>query len=118
MNFVPLQDFADRAISRYNAESQGIDAIAFRITDHRQANAMINAVARGVPVRIITEPSEYRNPERMGSLRARRSTWLWHCWILLRSHPRSGALDRRGDRSDFRQSVRRFPPRSIYRGME
>ena len=56
MNFPPLQDFSNRAVSRYNAETQGIDAIVFRVTDHRQADGMIRAVARGVPVRLITEP--------------------------------------------------------------
>jgi Carbohydrate binding module (family 6)/PLD-like domain len=64
MNFPPLEDFSDRAVSRYNRETQAIDAIVFRVTDHRHADAMIAAVARGVPVRIIHEPTEYRNPLR------------------------------------------------------
>jgi hypothetical protein len=86
MNFVPLQDFADRAVSRYNAESQGIDAIAFRITDHRQADALINAVARGVPVRIITEPSEYRNPERIWHSKHVDRMWMAGVQIKHRQH--------------------------------
>jgi hypothetical protein len=65
MNFPPLENFSERSISRYNAETQRIDAIVFRVTDHRQADGMINAVARGVPARLITEPSEYRNPVRV-----------------------------------------------------
>jgi hypothetical protein len=87
MNFVPLQDFSDRAVSRHNAESQGIDAIAFRITDHRQANAMINAVSRGVPVRIITEPSEYRNPERVWHSKHVDRMWMGGVQIKHRQHP-------------------------------
>ena len=52
MNFSPLQDFSNRAVARYDAEMESIDAIVFRVTDHRQADAMIRAVARGVPVRL------------------------------------------------------------------
>jgi hypothetical protein len=65
MNFPPTEDFSNRSVSRYNAETAAIDAMVFRVTDHRQANGMIDAVARGVPVRLITEPSEYRNPTRV-----------------------------------------------------
>jgi hypothetical protein len=65
MNFPPLQDFSNRSVSRYDREQQGIDAVVFRATDHRHADAMIRAVARGTRVRLITEPSEYRNPVRL-----------------------------------------------------
>ncbi|HJR58571.1 MAG TPA: carbohydrate-binding domain-containing protein [Vicinamibacterales bacterium] len=65
MNFPPTEDFSNRSVSRYNAETQAIDAIVFRVTDHRQANGMIDAVARGAAVRLITEPTEYRNPTRV-----------------------------------------------------
>jgi hypothetical protein len=65
MNFPPTEDFSDRSVSRYDQEMQGIDAIVFRVTDHRHADAMIRAVGRGVPVRIISEPTEYRNPDRV-----------------------------------------------------
>src|SRR5205823_4640727 len=41
MNFPPMQDFSNRAVSRYDAEAGSIDAIVFRVTDHRQADAMI-----------------------------------------------------------------------------
>jgi hypothetical protein len=86
MNFPPLQSFSDRAVSRYNAESQRIDAISFRITDHRQANGMINAVARGVPVRVITEPSEYRNPDRVWHSKHVDRMWLAGVQIKHRQH--------------------------------
>ena len=33
MNFPPQQDYATRAVARYHAETQKIDAIMFRITD-------------------------------------------------------------------------------------
>ncbi len=41
----------------------------YRITDRAHADAMISAVTRGVPVRLITEPEQYRDPDRM-----------WHAW--------------------------------------
>src|SRR3954465_11762820 len=41
----------------------------FRITDVPHPNAMIAANNRGVPVRLITDPTEYRNPDR-----------LWHSY--------------------------------------
>src|SRR6185295_744301 len=63
MNFPPLEDYANRAVARYSRETQAIDAIMFRVYDNRHTNAMIGAVARGVPVRLITEPTEYRNPD-------------------------------------------------------
>ncbi|HEV3485889.1 MAG TPA: phosphatidylserine/phosphatidylglycerophosphate/cardiolipin synthase family protein, partial [Vicinamibacterales bacterium] len=69
LNFPPLESYANRSVSRYNAETQQIDAIMYRITDQRHTNAIINARNRGVPVRLITEPKQYRDPAR-----------LWHSW--------------------------------------
>lgn len=69
LNFPPSESYADRAIPLYNQEAQRIDVIMYRITDQRHTNAMINAVNRGVPVRLITEPDQYRDPERP-----------WHSW--------------------------------------
>ena len=69
MNFPPQQDYANRAVGRYNAESLKIDVIMFRITDQRHTNAMIAAHNRGVPVRMIVDIGEYRQPAR-----------LWDSW--------------------------------------
>ncbi len=69
MNFVPDQDYATRAVAQYNAEKQKIDVDMFRITDQRHTNAIINAVTRGVAVRLLVDPGEYRNPDR-----------LWDAW--------------------------------------
>src|SRR5262245_6367972 len=41
MNFPPAESYANRAVGRYNAETQKIDVIMFRITDQRHTNAMI-----------------------------------------------------------------------------
>jgi hypothetical protein len=75
LNFPPGQDYANRAVGRYNLETQQIDAIMFRITDQRHTNAILNAVARHVPVRLITEQEEYRNPAR-----------LWDAWNVDRMY--------------------------------
>jgi phosphatidylserine/phosphatidylglycerophosphate/cardiolipin synthase-like enzyme len=69
LNFVPGQDYGARAVNLYNAETIAIDAIMYRITDRRHTDALIAAAGRGVPVRLITEPKEYRDPK-----------YLWHSW--------------------------------------
>jgi hypothetical protein len=61
MNFPTLENFADRSVSRFNAETQRIDAIVYRITDSLMPNALLSAVARQVSVRLITEPEQYRD---------------------------------------------------------
>ena len=75
LNFPPVQSYRSRAISRYNAETQAIDVAMFRITDSQHADAMIAAVQRGVPVRLITEPDQYRDPVR-----------LWHSYNVDRMY--------------------------------
>jgi len=60
MNFPPKQDFVNRLVGRFNAETQGIDAHAFRITDNRASDAIIAARQRGVRVRLFVDSREYR----------------------------------------------------------
>jgi phosphatidylserine/phosphatidylglycerophosphate/cardiolipin synthase-like enzyme/regulation of enolase protein 1 (concanavalin A-like superfamily) len=69
LNFPPGQDYATRSVSRYNAETQQIDAMMFRITDQRHTDAIIAAKSRGVPIRLIVDPGEYRNRAR-----------IWDAW--------------------------------------
>ena len=64
LNFPPDEGYANRALAAYAAETQKIDVQMFRITDGRHPDAMIDAVRRGVPVRLITDETEYRNPLR------------------------------------------------------
>jgi hypothetical protein len=75
LNFPPGQDFANRSVSRYNAETSKIDVDMFRITDQRHTNAIINAVGRGVAVRLLSDPGEYRLPTR-----------LWDAWNVDRMY--------------------------------
>ena len=65
LNFPPFNtDLGGRSPALYNAEDVGIDTIMYRITDSRHTNAIIAAIERGVPVRLITEPNQYREPTR------------------------------------------------------
>ena len=73
--FVPEKDFGGRSVKFYNLETAGIDSIMFRITDRRHADALIAAKRRGVRVRLITEPGQYRDPAR-----------LWHSWNVDRMY--------------------------------
>jgi PLD-like domain len=75
LNFPPAQNYRSRAVSRYRAETKGIDVIMYRITDSAHSDAMIAAVQRGVPVRLITEPQQYRDATR-----------LWHSWNIDRMY--------------------------------
>jgi hypothetical protein len=86
MNFPPLEDFSNRAVSRYDREPHSIDAMVFRVTDHRHADAMIRAVARGLPVRLITEPREYRNPTRLWDAKHVDRMWMGGVQIKMREH--------------------------------
>ncbi len=71
MNFPPGQDFANRSVKLYNAETEKIDVAMFRVTDQRQSDAMIAAKNRGIPIRYIGETNEYRDPSR-----------LWVAWNM------------------------------------
>jgi phosphatidylserine/phosphatidylglycerophosphate/cardiolipin synthase-like enzyme len=69
LNFAPWEPYAARAVQRYNAETQKIDVTMYRITDRKHTDAIIAARNRGIPIRLITEPKQYRDPAR-----------LWHSW--------------------------------------
>ena len=90
INWVPWQSFANRSTGRYNAEkldvypNAGIDAIMYRITDRRHTDALIAALGRGVPVRLISEPHQYRDASR-----------LWHAWNVDRLYAAGGQVRHR-----------------------
>jgi phosphatidylserine/phosphatidylglycerophosphate/cardiolipin synthase-like enzyme/regulation of enolase protein 1 (concanavalin A-like superfamily) len=85
LNFVPWDSFRNRSVSAYRAETSGIDVIMYRITDRRHTDEMIAARARGVPVRLISEPLQYRS-ER----------YLWHAWNIDRMYAAGVAIRHRG----------------------
>jgi hypothetical protein len=59
--FVPWQNFAKRAVPLYDAETTRIDVIMYKITEPSHADGLIRAAKRGIPVRLIVEPSWYRS---------------------------------------------------------
>ena len=65
MSFVPAENFATRSKPLYDAETQRIDVIMYKITEATHADGLIRAVKRGVPVRLITEPDRYRNTDNI-----------------------------------------------------
>ncbi len=75
LNFPPAESYANRAVKRYNAETQKIDVIMYRITDRRHTDAMIAARQRGIPIRLISEPMQYRDATR-----------LWDAWNIDRMY--------------------------------
>jgi len=68
LNFPPSedssQDYGLRTQQRIAAETQKIDTIMYRITNQGYSDYTIAAVQRGIPVRLIHEPDEYRNTAR------------------------------------------------------
>jgi phosphatidylserine/phosphatidylglycerophosphate/cardiolipin synthase-like enzyme len=75
MNFAPWENFRTRSVAAYRREQRNIDVIMYRITDRAHSDAMLAAVARGVAVRLITEPVQYRLEDRM-----------WHAWNVDRMY--------------------------------
>src|SRR5687768_925055 len=79
LNFPPTpdgsQDFLTRTQQNLNAETKKIDIIMYRITNQGYTDATIAAAKRGVPVRLIHEPNEYRNAARQ-----------WDSWNVDRLH--------------------------------
>jgi phosphatidylserine/phosphatidylglycerophosphate/cardiolipin synthase-like enzyme/uncharacterized protein (DUF2141 family) len=65
LNYPPDQSYRSRAVAAYAAEQQAIDVLMFRITDEKHSDAMIAAISRGLPVRLITDETEYRNTDRL-----------------------------------------------------
>jgi len=86
MNFPPLQDFVSRMVKRFDAEPQRIDAIAFRVTDDRTSDAVLRALGRGIPVRLLTEPDEYRDPDRLWHSKHVDRMWYAGAQIKQRQH--------------------------------
>ena len=69
LNFPPEENYRTRSVKAYDAERRKIDVMMYRITDRTHADKMLAAVSRGIPVRLISEPEQYRDASRM-----------WHAW--------------------------------------
>jgi phosphatidylserine/phosphatidylglycerophosphate/cardiolipin synthase-like enzyme len=86
LNFPPGQSYATRSLNLYAKETSGIDVAMYRITQQSHADAMSSAVARGIPVRLITEPNEYRNPARVWDSWNVDRMWRGGVKIRMRAH--------------------------------
>jgi hypothetical protein len=58
------EDFFNRTQFQLNHETTKIDVVMYRITSQYYTDAIIGAINRGVPVRLIHEQDEYRNRSR------------------------------------------------------
>jgi phosphatidylserine/phosphatidylglycerophosphate/cardiolipin synthase-like enzyme len=85
LNFAPWESYANRAVERYDAETQKIDVIMYRITDRRHTDAMIAAHQRGIPIRLISEQKQYRDITRP-----------WHSWNIDRLYMAGIPIKHRG----------------------
>src|SRR6185295_13284084 len=90
LNFVPAQNFGTRSKPLYDAETTAIDVIMYKITENVHADAMIRAVKRGVPVRIITEPTRYRSKDNVWQ--AYNLDRMWAAGVQIRDRAHLGFL--------------------------
>jgi phosphatidylserine/phosphatidylglycerophosphate/cardiolipin synthase-like enzyme len=86
LNFPPGQSYAQRSISLYGQEPSAIDVTMYRITQQAHADAMIAAVGRGVRVRLISEPNEYRNAARLWDAWNVDRMWKSGVQVRMRAH--------------------------------
>ena len=61
---LPNMDYGSRTMAAMAAEKVKLDIDMFRITNAQIADATIKAFNRGIPIRMIVDSSEYRNPAR------------------------------------------------------
>ncbi len=94
LNFPPSQSFANRSVTLYNNETKQIDVIMYRITDQRHTNAIIDAHNRGVPIRMIIENNQYRDPQ-----------YLWDAWNVDRLYAAGIPLRWRGHSGENHEKV-------------
>ena len=68
LDFLPSatlsQDYGTKTMAAMAAERVKLDIDMFRITNAQIADATIKAFNRGIPIRMIVDSSEYRNPAR------------------------------------------------------
>src|SRR5215467_7935822 len=72
LNFLPnrnpAEDYGARTIALIDQETRKIDLTMYRLTDLSICDALLRALARGVEVRLLAEPNEYRfDASRVGA---------------------------------------------------
>ena len=86
LNFPQQEDYAQRLLKRYPKETQKIDVIMYRITDERETDAVIAAMQRGIPVRLISDTFEYRDPDRQWVSYNMDKLWAAGVPLRVRAH--------------------------------
>jgi hypothetical protein len=84
-------EFNDRLISEINRELTFVDLVIYRLTVNNVTSALLNKHKAGVPVRLIVEPSEYRNgvwPEF--TITGANVDKLWAAGVPIRSRTHAG----------------------------
>ncbi len=63
LNFVPDdgEDFIDRSMAEISEETRKIDVMMYRIYSDRAVNTLTSAHNRGIPIRLLVDPDQYRN---------------------------------------------------------
>jgi phosphatidylserine/phosphatidylglycerophosphate/cardiolipin synthase-like enzyme len=75
LNFPPDASYQSRLASQLQQETVGVDAIMFRITSGVIPDRLIALHNAGVPVRLISDLGQYRNP-----------SYFWHSYNIDRMH--------------------------------
>jgi phosphatidylserine/phosphatidylglycerophosphate/cardiolipin synthase-like enzyme len=90
-NFPPDDSYFNRLHPLMQKEATAgaaakIDVTMYRITDSREADDMIAAAKKGVPVRLYAEPNEYRNPTRLDDSYNIDRMYMGGVQIRMRAH--------------------------------
>ena len=76
LNFPPDQDYLNRVVAQLRLETTRVDAVMFRITSGKIPDEPINRAKADVPVRLITDPTQYRTEGYFwDSYNVDRCTW-------------------------------------------
>ena len=89
LNFPPDASYQSRLASQLQLETQGVDAIMFRITSGVIPDRLIALHQAGIPVRLISDLGQYRNP-----------TYFWHAYNIDRMHAAGISIKLRNNPGD------------------
>jgi hypothetical protein len=89
LNFPPDASYQSRLATQLQLETEGVDAIMFRITSGVIPDRLIALHQAGVPVRLITDLGQYRNP-----------TYFWHSYNVDRMYAAGISIKLRNNPGD------------------
>jgi phosphatidylserine/phosphatidylglycerophosphate/cardiolipin synthase-like enzyme len=89
LNFPPDSNYQNRLNTALQSETEGVDAIMFRITSGVIPDRLIALHQAGVPVRLISDLGQYRNP-----------TYFWHSYNIDRMYAAGISIKLRNNPGD------------------